>query len=371
MEALGKLTGGIAHDFNNILGVITGYTDLLKVTSKDEKVARYATEIRHASDRGAKLTTKLLAFSSKHTGNRQVININELLRENQHMLERILKAKVSFAYECEENLWSIETDSDELEDTILNMAINAMHAIRDSGTVSFTTENTHLTMEDANSLSLTPGEYVVLRIADDGDGIPQNIVDQIFDPFFTTKGDKGTGLGLSQVYGFMERNKGGVTVDSKVGLGTIFSLYFPRVFKSTESPLSANTEAEVKDPTTNKNFTVLAVDDDPAMLSMLSEMLKLNGYSVISTSKPADALQILKERHVDLVVSDVMMPEINGYELADEVSKQHPHVKIQLVSGFVDDDQGLRQDHPLSKTLIKKPYNSETLIKTLEDLMEQ
>lgn len=368
MDALGKLTGGIAHDFNNILGVITGYTDLLKMMSKDEKVSRYANEIRHASDRGAKLTSKLLSFSRKHSGTTELININELLKDNQHMLERTLSAKVTFNYSLAENLWTTETDGNELEDAILNLSINAMHAIEDSGSVSISTRNVSLDPEAAHSRSLSPGNYVVVEIADTGQGIPKDILDKIFDPFFTTKGEKGTGLGLSQVYGFMERNKGGIFVDSKIGLGTTFSLYFPSSVND-DTTTATEKNREITPPPNNPHYSILAVDDNLAMLGMLKELLELNGYSVIASANPNEALNILENHSVDLVISDIMMPELNGYEFADAISAKYPNIKIQLVSGYVDDTEGLKQEHPLTATMIKKPYHADELIPKINSLM--
>ncbi len=229
MDALGKLTGGIAHDFNNMLGIILGYADLLQEALSDQpKLKKYAHEIHHASERGAKLTKKLLAFTRQKISEADMLNLNTLLQDEKHLLEKTLTARIKLVLILAENLWPVWLDSNDLEDAILNMSINAMHAIDGNGQITLQTSNEQINVTDAKLLDLEPGDYVLLNITDTGGGMNDATKEIIFDPFYSTKGENGTGLGLSQVYGFMQRSNGEIKVYSELGHGTQFALYFPR-----------------------------------------------------------------------------------------------------------------------------------------------
>ena len=229
MDALGKLTGGIAHDYNNMLGIILGYTELLAgMCDGNPDAAKYLETIHHAGERGSKLTKKLLSFCKDTGGDKGVVYVNSLLQEQAHMLEKVLTARIKLILNLESDLWPIWIDNSELEDAVINMCINAMHAMKGNGQITIEVNNIVLRSQDASLLDLKLGDYIEMSITDTGRGISEDVIDKIFDPFFSTKGEQGTGLGLSQIYGLVENSDGAIKVDSKLGEGTKFSLYFPR-----------------------------------------------------------------------------------------------------------------------------------------------
>ncbi len=369
MDALGKLTGGIAHDFNNILGVIMGYSELLiKILNKQPDIAKYASEIHHASERGSKLTKKLLSFSRQRTPDTSILNINTFLKDEQHMLGKILTARINLQFNLQENLWTVKIDANDLEDAIINICINAMHAMNSAGDLTITTHNEYLSSIDAHSLQLKAGEYVVLSITDTGCGIEKIHQAHIFDPFYTTKDEHGTGLGLSQVYGFTERSCGNVIVDSEIGKGTIFTLYFPRHKKTAAK--NPDEIDNLSQPTNLKgNEVILVVDDEPSLLKLTTEFLKQQGYTVHMAHNATQALEILKKHSIDLLHTDVIMPGMDGYKLAEIVRKDYPKIKIQLASGFTECQQDNINNDVLNISQIQKPFNSQTLLKNIRTLL--
>ena len=368
MDALGKLTGGIAHDFNNMLGVVTGYADLLEsALANDENLAQYAHEIHRAGERGAKLTRKLLSFSQQTAISTHTININDLIINQQHMLETSLTPRIKLVYELAENTWPICLDSDDLEDAIINISINAMHAIDTNGQVTIHTQNTRLNTASARLKNLPSGDYVLLSITDTGKGMDEQTKQRIFDPFYTTKGERGTGLGLSQVYGFVERSKGAIDVTSVPGRGTQLRMYFPRDSADSEMEATANLPTPVG---LGGNETILVVDDEEKLLDLCTEILSAQGYKVLSAHNCNEALQLLEGNHVDLMFSDVVMPDMDGYELALIVSEKYPAIKIQMASGFSDDRQNALADDTLHKNLLPKPYRAQALLQKIRSLLD-
>lgn len=370
MDALGKLTGGIAHDYNNMLGVILGYAELIKdeLADNNPRLLKFVNEIHHAGSRGAKLTRKLLSFSRKKTAEASVVNINSVLNDNRHMLEKTLTVRIALEFELENDLWSVFIDENDLEDAILNMSINAMHAMPDGGKISLSTSNQHLNERESVELKLqAAGDYVRLKICDTGCGISEEVVSRIFDPFFSTKDEKGNGLGLSQVYGFMVRSKGIVNVDSEINRGTCFNLYFPR-YMEKQSSLSEN---GVQQRLVKGTETILVVDDEPSLGELLEAVLSAQGYTVLSAKNGEDALSVLQQQSADLIISDVLMPGMDGYQLAQQVRELYPNIKIQLVSGFSDDLHKKNKDEELHKTLLHKPFDRQQLLFRVRELLDQ
>ena len=368
MDALGKLTGGIAHDYNNMLGVVIGFSELLEgALSEQPKLAKYAHEIHHAAKRGAKLTKKLLSFSRKKSINADVLNINSLLQDERHMLEKTLTARIQLKLELDNDLWPVKLDIGDLEDAIINLSINTMHAIDGNGELCLHTSNEVINEIDAKLLKLEPGNYVLLNIIDTGIGMDESIRERIFDPFFSTKGNKGTGLGLSQVYGFVERSNGAIKVYSEPGQGTHFTLYFPRYYENDISEHVIETSPE-KDSIGKE--TILVVDDEQALLGLSFEILNQSGYSVICAQSAKQALSILETEPIDLLISDVIMPEMDGYQLAKLVQKKYPHVKIQLSSGFSESKHHGTADEILRQNLLDKPFNSKALLQRVRTLLD-
>ena len=369
MEALGNLTGGIAHDYNNMLGVVLGYAELLEEDlAGQKKLAHYVEAIKHASERGAKLTQKLLAFSRHDSSDASVVNINELLLAEQHMLEKTLTARIKLTLDLQDNIWPVWLDSGDFEDAVLNMSINAMHAIRDNGFLTIETRNKTINKEDAQLLDLTASDYILLTITDTGCGMDEVTRDKIFDPFYTTKGDQGTGLGLSQVYGFVERSSGIIRVDSVPGGGTSFELYFPRY---CDGRVANRRQKIAQLPDTVADETILVVDDEPALLELTTEILSQQGYTVIVAQSVSQALALLESETVDVMLSDIIMPEMDGYQLAAIVQEKYPSVKIQLASGLTDSSDSDMKNSDLYRNLLKKPYDSQTLLERIRTLLEE
>jgi len=369
MDALGKLTGGVAHDYNNMLGVVLGYSELLESElSKQPKLANYANRITQAGQRGAKLTNKLLSFSKQESTDADSTNINTLICDMQHMLEKTLTVRIKLTLDLEDNLWPVWLSSADMEDVILNMAINAMHAIDGNGTLTIQSQNSRVNRLDAGLLGLSePGDYIRLAIKDTGCGMNQATKDKIFDPFFSTKGDKGTGLGLSQAYGFAERCDGAIKVYSELNKGSEFVFYIPRYFENS----SENTKMQ---NTPKLNFkgeeTVLVVDDEQALLILNREILSNQNYTVYTADSAKQALKILQTESIDLLLSDVLMPEMDGFQLAAIVQKKYPHIKIQLASGFSDNKHTDLVDDNLQKNLLHKPFNSQKLLQRIRQLLD-
>jgi len=368
MDALGKLTGGIAHDFNNMLGVVLGYSGLLE-DRLDEypEMAGYAHEIRHAGERGAKLTNKLLSFSRNKSSEEDILNLNVLLQDEKNMLEKTLTARIKLVLDLTENLWPVWLDVGDLEDVILNISINAMHAIDGNGQFTIKTTNEQINRMDAELLGLEAGDYVLLRFTDSGCGMDKETKEKIFDPFFTTKGEKGSGLGLSQVYGFVDRSHGAIKVYSESGQGTEFVLYFPRYQQNVHVNEPVEDTSTVDLEGTER---ILVVDDEPALHKLMFKILSNQGYKVIGAESAKQALDILEHETIDLLISDIIMPDMDGYELATIVQQNYPTIKIQLISGFSDDRHVKLTDDSLHRLLIYKPFNSKTLLTRVRNILD-
>ncbi|VAW67008.1 diguanylate cyclase/phosphodiesterase (GGDEF & EAL domains) with PAS/PAC sensor(s) [hydrothermal vent metagenome] len=368
MDALGKLTGGIAHDYNNMLGVVLGYSELLKDMLEQPKHLDYVSKIIHAGERGARLTKKLLAFSRNRSSDVKKININILLREARHMLEKTLTARIQLDLKLEKDLFAVCLDESELEDAVLNICINAMHAIEGNGRLTIETENIQVTPANAGELEVEEGFYARLSITDTGSGMDEATREKIFDPFFTTKGEKGTGLGLSQVYGFMNRCGGAIKVESELQQGTCFILYFPQC-QGGES-VNKNQTEDPADTILKGKESILVVDDEPALLDLTREILSQHNYRVFSAKNAEQALAILAKEHIDLLMLDIIMPDMSGCALARIVQEKYPEVKVQLVSGFPGEEHSEQSDLNLSENLLYKPYNAHSLLIAIRGLLQ-
>ena len=369
MDALGKLTGGVAHDYNNMLGVIMGYAELLESSLSDQPdLAKYAYNIFHAGERGAKLTRKLLSFSRKQSTSFEITNINTLLKYEQDVLEKTLTVSIKLEFDLADELWPVWIDSSDLEDAIINMCINAMHAMPDGGQLTLSTANHQLAEEDAQFLGLAAGDYVMLMITDTGAGMDKEIQRQIFDPFFTTKGEVGTGLGLSQVYSFTQRAKGAIKVFSEDGEGSRFVLYFPR-YCSADYIYGGN-QPVIPTEDWSGNEAILVVDDESELLNLTHEVLSKNGYRVLCANGAEQALNILQTETVDLLLSDVIMPNMDGYQLAAKVLSLYPAIKIQLTSGFSDNRNHDLVSDELHRNILYKPYNSLQLLQCVRTVLD-
>ncbi|MDH5570176.1 MAG: PAS domain-containing protein [Gammaproteobacteria bacterium] len=369
MDALGKLTGGIAHDYNNMLGIIIGYSELLKeILPNTSEAYNFAHEILHASQRGANLTRKLLTFSRPQHHKNQPLDLNDLLLDRRDMLAKVLTARIKLDMKLDNNLWPIWINSGDLEDAIVNISINAMHAMENGGHFTIETKNKHVLSTDASQLQIEQGDYIQIDFTDTGIGMDKEIQEKIFDPFFTSKGDLGAGLGLSQVYGLVQSNGGAIKVYSEAGHGTRITIYLPRYLYEEDDTVITNTPPLIN---LKGSETILVVDDEPGLRALSGDILRRNGYRVILAENGQQALEILASETIDILFSDVIMPEMDGLELARRAKQDFPTLKIQLTSGFNDNHYDKSDDACLHRNILSKPFTSQQLLQKIKDLIQQ
>ncbi len=369
IDALGKLTGGIAHDYNNLLGVMIGYAELMeKMVTGNEQLSEYCQQVIKAGRRGSQLTQKLLSFSRPKIEQATQVDVNKVLLESREVIEKTLTVRIKVHLSLGENIWPVWLDSGDLEDALLNLSINAMHAMPDGGEFYISTDNMHLTVAQSVLINVPEGDYVKVTLSDTGCGMNAETLQQVFDPFFTTKGDKGTGLGLSQVYTFATHQGGAVYIDSVPGQGTTVSLYFPR-YEGDEPSVNNEDNDLVIDAPVDAN--ILVVDDEPALCLFVSEVLEGHGYTVFQANSGEEALLKLTTEKVDVVISDVLMPGMDGYRLAQKIKALYPHIKIQLMSGYTDNKQMTEAGRVLSESMLKKPMGSNEILKRIATLLTE
>jgi len=366
MQALGNLAGGVAHDFNNLLGVMIGYAELLQLSqpSQDE-IKLYSDNIINAGSRGARLARRMLSFSQHNSSEIHHCDINEVLLEEELMLQKSLTSKIELDIQLTENIWLTEINQDDLKDAILNICINAMHAMPDGGKFIIRSQNISIRDIPSDEIGVIPGDYIKLSFKDNGKGMNDKTLTQLFDPFFTTKGDKGTGLGMSQVYGFIKRSLGAIDVLSKPNKGTEIIFYLPRHTLNTEIE---KTEDIVAEKYHKKQIRILIVDDEKSLCDLISEILKKHAYITFTANNAQQALEILASETVDILLSDIVMAEMNGYELAQKVSELYPAIKIQMMSGYsTDDNVKSKFAKQLAQARLHKPVSGETLLKAINE----
>jgi len=367
MESLGNVIGGVSHDFNNILGIITGYCSLLLDSPTTELDKRHLSTISTASERGAKLTEKLLSFTKNQSSDISLLSLNEVIVMNQEVIERLLTSKISLQITLESSLLLTCVDKGLLEDLLLNMSINAMHAMPDGGRLQIETANTVLSDNEKFDLPFKAGRYVRLTIEDNGCGMSKEVCSKIFEPFYTTKGTVGNGLGLSQCYGFVKSNNGVIKVESVINQGSIFSIYFP---VAEEQKSTENLPSEIRQNKFDaKNHTLLIVDDENEIRLLNCELLSNAGFTIFSFDNAAEALVLLREQHIDMIVTDVVMPDMGGGEFITKAKSLVPGIKYLFVSGYLDekDTEKAQKITPL----LKKPYKASELISVIESIIWQ
>jgi len=337
MESVGRLAGGVAHDFNNMLGVIIGQSELaIRKCDRFSPVYQRLVEIDKAARRSAELTSQLLAFARKQTVSPKVIDLNESISGMISMLRRLIGEEIELKWRPGEDLWPVRIDPSQVNQILANLCVNARDAITGSGGISIETRN--LTVDDKESVHYTesvPGDFVILKVSDTGSGMSREAYEHIFEPFFTTKGaGKGTGLGLAMVYGIIRQNNGHVSVESNPGEGTLFTICFPRDHGTAirdEVPEYGNMHE-------GSYETILLVEDEPMLLEMSRTMIEELGYSVVAAASPAEAISIAeRENGIKLLVTDVIMPLMNGRELAERISMLIPEIRTVFMSGYTAD----------------------------------
>lgn len=370
MDALGKLTGGVAHDFNNMLGVIDGYSSLLKERLQGQpKLLAYAAHIDGASKRAIDLTSQLLSFTRKRAISEDIVDLNKAIGNNVSFIETSLTAKIKFTFNKESSISPVKLNESMLNDSILNICINASHAMPDGGNLTITIKNIHLEQSDVkNRTNVKCGDYVSISISDTGHGMSAETKRRIFEPFYSTKGEEGTGLGMSQVYGFVEQSKGFIDVFSSLGHGTRIVLNFP-IYSDKESSSTLKTQGKLVQLKGNQEI-ILIVDDEESLLELNKEILESNGYKVLTANNGGDALTILNNQNIDLLLTDVIMPGMDGYELAAKAMETHHDLKVQVISGF--DDDRIREGLPveLYSERLNKPVSSTALLKRIQNIFK-
>ncbi|MBX3020670.1 MAG: PAS domain S-box protein [Bdellovibrionales bacterium] len=371
MDAIGRLAGGIAHDFNNMLGAIALYCDLLADSNgRADLVQRAVQDIRLVGTRAAALTRQLLIFSRKQIVQAETIELNPLIQHMEKMLTRLIGENIKIKMKLAPRLHPIAIDPSQMEQVILNLVVNAKDALPKGGTITLETSNVYLDEKfTSKHLSVEKGHYVLITASDDGTGMPPEIIDKIFEPFFTTKPPgKGTGLGLSTTYGIIKQGRGTIWVYSELGRGTTFKIYLPVV----ESAAITSAPAPVKPVVFNGTQTVLLVEDDSHLRSAFVPMLEGKGYKVLVASDGKEAVDLCRKYSGDihLLLTDVIMPGISGFDLAKEVLKLRPDLRVLYMSGYTSDaleNSGVESTTDLD--FIQKPFDTNTLLRKIHEVL--
>lgn len=376
MNAVGQLAGGVAHDFNNVLQAIIGYSDLLLANHRPTDPSfQDIMQIKQNANRAASLVRQLLAFSRRQTLRPEVLNLNDRLYDLSMLLKRLLGERVELDLTHGRDLWFVKADVNQFEQVVVNLAVNARDAMPNGGKLAIRTSNVPAAEAARLAVSGMPAaDYVKIEVSDTGTGMTPEVMDKIFEPFFTTKEvGKGTGLGLSTVFGIVKQSGGFIDVDSKVGQGTTFAIYLPRHIPTVEEkPEEAKAEA-AKAPAADMTGqgTILLVEDEDPVRAVNARALTARGYTVLEAASGIEALQVIEERgeSVDLVVSDVVMPEMDGPTLLGELRKLYPDLKVIFVSGYAED--AFRKNLPEGEefNFLPKPFSLRQLVEIVKQVM--
>ena len=372
MESVGRLAGGVAHDFNNMLGVILGYAELaIEQVDPSQSLHASLKEILDAATRSADLTRQLLAFARKQTVSPKVLEINDTIAGMLNMLHRIIGEDIRLVWRPGANLWPVKMDPSQVDQILANLSVNARDAIAGIGKITIETQN--LTIDDAYCnlhAGFIPGDYVLLAVSDDGCGMEKEIIGNLFEPFFTTKGvGEGTGLGLATVYGIVKQNNGFINVYSEPDRGTTFKIYLPRFSGKTGR---AQTEG-VREPALRGHETVLIVEDEPATLKLTNLVLQNQGYQILTAGTPGEAIR-LAEKHsgeIHLLMTDVVMPEMNGRDLAQKILSVYPNLKRLFMSGYTANVIAHHGVLDADVNFIQKPFSVEDLTAKVREVLDQ
>ena len=373
MESLGTMAGGIAHDFNNLLTVILGYSELLQADEGlPERVRADLQKILYAGRNGADLVKRLLTFGRKAETKPRPLNLNQELKQLQKLLQRTIAKMIRVELHLAEGLHAIHADPGQLEQILLNLAVNAEHAMREAGRLILETENVTLDEDYCSThLEANPGHYVLLTVSDTGRGMDKQVLEHIFEPFFTTKGPgEGTGLGLAMVFGIVKAHGGYIRCYSEPGVGTTFRMYFPAIrgeFRKDEETLSVLAKSE------GGHETILLVDDEEFVRSLGERILRTVGYQVITACSGKEALEVYRQQQSkpDLVILDLIMPEMGGTECLQFLLAEAPGVKVIIASGFSPNGPSKAALEEGAKGFVKKPYDIRELLKAVREVLDK
>ena len=370
IESIGRLAGGIAHDFNNMLGVIIGHCELiLHKSAVDTPLVNHIKEIRKAASKSADLTRQLLAFARKQTIDPKILDINLAVANLLRMLRRLIGEDIDLVWQPGDDIWQIKMDPVQIDQILTNLCLNARDAVTENGRITIETENVKFDETRCSTRNgFLPGNFVMLAVSDNGRGMSPDVIDKIFEPFFTTKElGQGTGLGLATTYGIVKQNNGFINVYSEPGRGTTFKVYLPRQHSKdavSESPTDVSDEKVT-------GGTILVVEDEKSLLDLNTDYLESIGYRVLPTTSPAEALKIAAVNDIDLLLTDVVMPEMNGRVLFEKIAAIKPGVKVLFVSGYTSNviiHQGiLEKDY----AYMQKPFSLKALEIRLSEILNR
>ena len=368
LEAVGRLAGGIAHDFNNLLTAIIGYSELIEKRNGGD-TREHAQLIRKAGEQAAALTRQLLAFSRKQLLEPRVLDLNALVSDMEKLLQRVIGEGIRIAIESKAAHARVCADPNQLEQVLLNLAVNARDAMPGGGTLHIATADVALTLDEiaARGIEVEPGDYVALVVSDTGSGMDEETRSRIFEPFFTTKGPgKGTGLGLATVYGIVKQSGGGITVDSSPDKGTTFSIFLPATTSALDVEESPSESADNRG-----SETVLVVEDEEVVRQLICAVLSEAGYNVLCADSGRQALELGRDykQRIDLLVTDIVMPDMHGPTLAREISPLQPDMKLLFVSGYSDSDIS-DQGVPAGLEVLQKPFTQESLAGKVRQILD-
>ena len=371
MEAIGALAGGIAHDFNNMMGVILGQVELgISGINPSEPIYRTLKDIEKAAQRSSELTRQLLAFARKQTVAPRVLDLNDTVSSMMNMLQRLIGEDIDLLWKPKKGIWPVRLDPSQIDQILANLCVNARDAIAGVGRLTLETDNR--VFDEAYCAVHTGylcGPYVMLAVSDDGQGMEKEIMGHIFEPFFTTKeAGKGTGLGLATVYGIVRQNEGFINVYSEPGKGTTFKIYLPRHGAAMEEI----PEEEIPKPFAKGNETILIAEDEPMILDIARTMLERHGYTILAAETPGEAIRLAREYtgKIHLLMTDVVMPEMNGRVLANTLLSIHPDLKCLFMSGYTANviaHQGVLEK---GVNFIQKPFSMNELIASVRKALD-
>jgi signal transduction histidine kinase/ActR/RegA family two-component response regulator len=371
MESVGRLAGGIAHDFNNLLTTILGYSELIladSTLSQDDREG--LATIRKSAESASRLTQQLLAFSRKQVIRPEVLSLNTMLSNMEMMLRRLIGEAVELEIELDPNLGWIEADPGQVEQVFINLAANGRDAMHFGGRLQIRTQQIVIDdIGEAGADAPPEGTYAAIVVTDNGTGMDAQTRERIFDPFFTTKElGKGTGLGLATVYGIVKQHGGYIDVQSEPRRGSVFTLYFPCTQKKSEPPETQRNE----DTKLGGRETILVVEDEQLVRRLLSKTLKKYEYKVIEAIDCEDAIRICGQgdRKIDLLLTDVVMPKMNGYELSERIKKTRPSIRVLFISGYSDEIIAHHEVFDTGVSLLQKPFTPGELIKSIRDVLD-
>ena len=370
IEAIGRLSGGIAHDFNNLLGVIIGYTEALQKKLKTDHPYREAIdEIQHAGKRAAALTQQLLAFSRKQVLEPTILDLNAIAADVEKMLGRLIGEDIDLNLVLSNPIGLVKADRTQIEQVLLNLAVNARDAMPKGGKLTIETANVEFAEDSAKRPQyMAPGRYVLLKVTDTGCGMDAKVQAHMFEPFFTTKEKgKGTGLGLATVYGVIKQSGGYILVESEVGKGSAFEIYLPQADAVLQSSEAKKPQLEIA----RRHHAVLLVEDEASLRKLTRNVLEEAGYAVFEASDAFQALDLVdkKETHIDLLLTDVVMPRMSGRALADLLARSRPEVKVLYMSGYTDGEIAPHGVLDAGTSILRKPFTHDELIQRVEEVL--